>query len=63
MPVDTLDPAFLEQHAARVKAAWRKHAHAPSWEDKVAAIDRMRKRSAALEQAREENARKAVESA
>ena len=58
MPVDTLDPAFLEQHVAQVKAAWRKHAHSLTWEEKVAAIERMRERSLALKRARDENARK-----
>ena len=58
MPVDTLDPAFLEQHVAQVKAAWRKHAHSLTWEEKVAAIERMRERGIALKRARDENARK-----
>ncbi|MEK6245249.1 MAG: hypothetical protein AABM33_12220 [Pseudomonadota bacterium] len=53
MPADTLDPAFLEQYVADAKAAWRKHAQALSWEQKVAAIVRMREREAALKAARE----------
>ena len=58
MPVDTLDPAFFEQHVARVKAAWRKHAQSLTWEEKIAAIERMRERDMALKRAREENAGK-----
>ena len=53
MPADTLDPARLEQHVAEVKAAWRKHAQALTWEEKVAAIERMREREALLKAARE----------
>ena len=48
MPVDTLDPAFFEQHVAQVKAAWRKRARSLTWEQKVAVIERMRERDAAL---------------
>ena len=55
MPVDTLDPAFFEQHVAQAKAAWRKHAQSKTWEEKVAAIERMWKRDAALKEAREAN--------
>ena len=53
MPADTLDPAFLEQHVAATKAAWRKHAQSLTWEEKVAVIERMRERDAALRIARE----------
>ena len=53
MPADTLDPARLRQHVAQAKAAWRKHALALSWEQKVAAIERMREREALLKAARE----------
>lgn len=56
MPVDTLDPAFLEQHVAQAKAAWRKHARSLTWEEKVAAIERMRERDAELKKAREAKA-------
>ena len=56
MPVDTLDPAFFEQHVAQVKAAWRKRARSLTWEQKVAVIERMRERDAALKRAREANA-------
>lgn len=57
MPVDTLDPAYFEQHVARVKAAWRKHAQSMTWEEKIAAIERMRERDLALKRVREENAK------
>lgn len=57
MPVDTLDPAYFEQHVARVKAAWRKHAQSLTWEEKIAAIERMRERDLALKRVREENAK------
>lgn len=53
MPADTLDPALLEQYVAGAKAAWRKRALALTWEQKVAAIVRMREREAALKAARE----------
>ena len=53
MPADTLDPALLEQHVAATKAAWRKHAQSLTWEEIVAAIERMRERDAALRIARE----------
>lgn len=52
MPADTLDPAFLERYVADAKAAWRRHAQALAWEQKVAAIVRMREREAALKAAR-----------
>ena len=54
MPDDTLDPASIEEHVARVKAAWRKHAQSLTWEEKVAAIERMRDRDVALKRARDE---------
>ena len=53
MPADTLDPARLAEYVAEVKAAWRKHARALTWEQKVAAIERMRGREALLRAARE----------
>ena len=58
MPADTLDPVFFEQHVARVKAAWRNHAQSLTWEEKIAAIERMREREMALKRVREENASK-----
>jgi len=53
MPADTLDPARLPEHVAEAKSAWRKHAQALTWEQKVAAIERMRERAALLKAARE----------
>ena len=53
MPADILDPAALPEHVAAMKAAWRRHAQSLSWEEKVAAIERMRERDAALKIARE----------
>lgn len=38
---------------ARTKAAWRKHAASLTWEEKVAAIERMRERDAVLRRERE----------
>ena len=55
VPADTLDLAFMEQHVAQAKAAWRKHAQSKTWEEKIAAIERMWERDAALKQAREAN--------
>ena len=48
-----VDPADLEAHIAKVKAAWRNHERAMTWEQKIAAIERMRGRSAQLARARE----------
>jgi hypothetical protein len=45
--------ADIEAHIAKVKAAWRKHESAMSWEQKIAAIERMWERTAQLERARE----------
>lgn len=56
MPADTLDLAFIEQHVAQAKAAWRKHAQSKTWEEKIAAIERMWERDAELKKAREANA-------
>ena len=53
MPADTLDPSRLQDHVAEVKAAWRKHAWELTWEQKEAAIERMRERDALLKAARE----------
>ena len=48
-----VDPADLEAHIAKVKAAWRNHERSMTWEQKIAAIERMRERSAQLARARE----------
>ena len=53
MSADTLDPALFEAHVVRAKAAWRRHAQSLSWEEKIAAIERMWQRDAALRTARE----------
>ena len=42
----------VEAHIARVKAAWRQHERAMTWEQKVEAIERMRERDAQLARAR-----------
>ncbi|MFM9971362.1 MAG: hypothetical protein ACKVQK_23515 [Burkholderiales bacterium] len=54
MPIDTLDPAFFERHIANIKTAWRKRAQALSWEEKIAAIERMRERDLALKRSRDQ---------
>ncbi len=41
------------ESVARAKAAWRKHATSLTWEEKVAAIERMRERDAVLKRERE----------
>ena len=43
---------LLTQHVASVKEAWRRHAFAMTWEQKIAAIVRMRERQAAIRRAR-----------
>ena len=55
MPVDTFDPAFFEQHVAQAKVAWRKRAQSLTWEEQIAALERMRERDAELKKAREAN--------
>ena len=49
----SVDPANLEAHIAKVKAAWRGHERDLTWEQKIAVIERMRERSAQLARARE----------
>ena len=39
-----VDPADLEAHVAKVKAAWRGHERAMTWEQKIAAIESGRQR-------------------
>ena len=53
MSADTLEPAFLKEHVARAKAAWHARGRAKTWEEKVAAIERMRERDKVLRAARE----------
>lgn len=50
---DKFDLALKQVVAA--KAAWRKHAQSLTWEEKVAAIERMWVRDAELKRMREEN--------
>jgi hypothetical protein len=42
----------LERYVASAKAAWRRHARAMTWEQKITAIERMRERQAAIRRAR-----------
>jgi len=42
----------LERYVALAKAAWRRRARAMTWEQKIAAIERMRERQAAIRRAR-----------
>ena len=47
--------ADVEAHIAKVKAAWRQHEQAKTWEQKILVIERMRERDAHLTRAREQN--------
>ena len=51
----TPDYAAALRQVVAAKAAWRQHARALSWEEKVAAIERMWVRDAELKRAREQN--------
>ncbi len=42
----------VQAHVAKVKAAWRQHERAMTWEQKILAIERMRERDAQLVRAR-----------
>ena len=44
--------ADVEAHVAKVKAAWRERERAMTWEQKIAAIERMQERNAQLVRAR-----------
>lgn len=57
MSNDTIDSKILTAHVAKVKAAWRIHARQMSWEEKVAAIERMWERERLLKESREAGAR------
>ena len=48
-----VSPAELEAHIVKVKAAWRADEQAMTWEQKIAAIERMWERSAQLARSRE----------
>ncbi len=53
-PIDAQLPIAADaESVARAKAAWRKHAASLTWEEKVAAIERMRERDAVLRRERE----------
>jgi hypothetical protein len=58
---DILDPNELEAFVARRKAAWRAQASNMSWEEKVAAIERMWARDASLKVARDANTKARLE--
>lgn len=51
-----VNAADIEAHVAKVKAAWRAHERAMTWEQKIEAIERMQERSAQLQRAREKAA-------
>ena len=48
-----VDYADMQAHVAKVKAAWREHQMAMTWEQKIKSIERMRERDAQLRRARE----------
>ena len=48
----TVSAADIQAHIAKVKAAWREHERAMTWEEKIAVIEKMRERTAQLERAR-----------
>ncbi len=55
MSADTHEHMSALQQVVRAKAAWRKHAQSLSWEQKVAAIERMWVREAEMKKIRERN--------
>ena len=55
MPNVVPDYASALQQVVAAKAAWRKHAQALTWEEKVAAIERMWVRDRELKKIRERN--------
>lgn len=54
-PLESGHESALTQHVAAVKEAWRRHARAMTWEQKIAAIVRMRGRQAAIRRARHDH--------
>ena len=54
MSGDTRNHDLALQHVVLAKAAWRKHAQSLTWEEKVAAIERMWARDAELKKVREQ---------
>ena len=55
MSVDMRKYDLALQQVVAAKAAWRKHAQSLTWEEKVAAIERMWERGAELKKVREQN--------
>ncbi len=55
MSGDTRNFDMALRHVVAAKAAWRKHAQSLTWEEKVAAIERMWVRDAELKKVRESN--------
>ena len=55
MSADTPEHLAALQQVVSAKAAWRKHAQSLSWEQKVAAIERMWVREAEMKKIRERN--------
>ena len=55
MSADTGNFDLALRQVVAAKAAWRKHAQALTWEEKVAAIERMWVRDAELKNVRERN--------
>jgi hypothetical protein len=53
MPNATLKPGDVEAYVARIKQSWRSHAASLSFEEKIAAIERMWDRDKVLRAARE----------
>jgi DNA polymerase I-like protein with 3'-5' exonuclease and polymerase domains len=53
MSVASLEPNALLAYVERVKASWRETERNKTWEEKIAAIERMREREQQLKQARE----------
>ena len=53
MSVASLDPADLAAYVERVKASWRIAERAKTWEEKVAAIERMRERDRLIKASRD----------
>lgn len=57
MSVASLEPSALIAYVERVKASWRETERNKTWEEKIAAIERMREREQQLKRAREKVAR------
>jgi hypothetical protein len=52
MSVASLEPNALLAYVERVKASWRETERNKTWEEKIAAIERMRERELQLKRAR-----------